>query len=231
MFVKTDAREVVRRLRREEGMALNAIAALVGVSKSSVSRWVRDIELRPDQHAALRLLNPRYNAQLRGQGGRQRSARASRLAAQEHGREFARRGDPLHLEGCMLYWAEGAKARNAAVFVNSDADMVELFLRFLRECYGVPDDRVAFSVNCHVGEGQDASEVTCWWLRRLGLPETCARAATVNRPSAASRRRRGQTLPHGTARLAVHSTFIVQSIYGAIQEYTGTSRPEWLDLR
>jgi hypothetical protein len=115
------------------------------------------------------------------------------------------------------------------MFVKTEAREVARRLR--REEYGVPDDRVAFSVNCHVGEGQDASEVTRWWLRRLGLPETCARAATVNKPSAASRRRRGQTLPHGTARLAVHSTFIVQSIYGAIQEYTGTSRPEWLDLR
>ena len=28
----------------------------------------------------------------------------------------------------------------------------------------------------------------------------------------------------------VHSPFIVQSIYGAIQEYAGIDRPEWLDL-
>jgi transcriptional regulator with XRE-family HTH domain len=229
--VKTEAREAARRLRRDEGMALNAITRHLGVSKSSVSRWVRDIELRPDQHAALRLLNPLYNAQLRGQGGRERSARASRSAAQQHGRELARRGDPLHLAGCMLYWAEGAKTRNAVVFVNSDADMIELFLRFLRTSYGVPDDRVALSVNCHVSSGRDGSEITRWWLERLGLPEACARAATVNRPSAASRRRRGHTLPHGTARLVVYSTFVVQSIYGAIQEYADASRPEWLDLR
>jgi hypothetical protein len=25
-----------------------------------------------------------------------------------------------------------------------------LFLRFLRDCYGVTDDRVALAVNCHV---------------------------------------------------------------------------------
>lgn len=41
---------------------------------------------------------------------------------------------------------------------------------------------------------------------------------------------RGHVLPYGTARLAVHSTFIVQSIYGAIQEYACVARPEWLDL-
>jgi hypothetical protein len=30
--------------------------------------------------------------------------------------------------------------------------------------------------------------------------------------------------------VSVYSTFIVQSIYGAIQEYAGIDRPEWLDL-
>jgi hypothetical protein len=33
---------------------------------------------------------------------------------------------------------------------------------------------------------------------------------------------------HGTGRLAVASTAVVQSIYGAIQEYAGIDRPEWL---
>ena len=32
------------------------------------------------------------------------------------------------------------------------------------------------------------------------------------------------------ARIRVNSTFVVQSIYGAIQEYAGIDRPEWLDL-
>ena len=34
----------------------------------------------------------------------------------------------------------------------------------------------------------------------------------------------------GTARLVVNSTWITQSLYGAIQEYAGFERPEWLDL-
>jgi transcriptional regulator with XRE-family HTH domain len=229
--VKTEAREEARRLRRDEGLALNVIAARLDVAKSSVSRWVRDIELRPDQHAELLRHNPIYNAQLRGQGGRRESARRSRLAAQEHGRAYARRGDPLHAQGCMLYWAEGAKCRNVVVFTNSDPDMLELFLRFLRHCYDVSVDAVALSVNCHVRGDDDPATITRWWLRRLGLPDGCARSPTVNQPSVASRRRRGHVLPYGTARLAVYSTFIVQSIFGAIQEYAGASRPEWVDLR
>jgi hypothetical protein len=128
----------------------------------------------------------------------------------------------------MLYWAEGAKCRNVVVFVNSDVDMLRLFLRFLRRSYGVSDADVALSVNCHVTNGLGPAQITDWWLERLGLPATCARAPTVNNVPVGSRRRRGHVLPYGTARLAVYSTFIVQSIYGAIQEYAGIERPEWV---
>ena len=59
-------------------------------------------------------------------------------------------------------------------------------------------------------------------------PASSLRKAIVNRPSSASRRHR--VLLDGTGRLAVHSTFIVQSIHGGIQELAGIDRPEWLDL-
>lgn len=152
------------------------------------------------------------------------------MAAQRHGRELARSGDLLHAQGCMLCWAEGAKSRTTVAFTNSDAEMVELFHAFLRRCYGIADDQIALVVNCHVPDGESADSIVDWWLHRLSLPATCARKPAVNHVSPASRRRRGHVLPHGTARLVVYSTFVMQSIYGAIQEYAGIERPAWLDL-
>jgi transcriptional regulator with XRE-family HTH domain len=228
MFVKLEAQKIARTLRRDEGLPMRVIAERLGVSKSSVSRWVRDVKLSPQQHAVLRQMNPLYNAQLRGQEQRSARARAVRTAAQFHGRELARRGDALHLEGCMLYWAEGSKRRNQAILTNSDPEMLRLFVRFLRQCYGTKDDDLALTVNCYVNNGLDAEEIVAWWLRELELPARCARAPVINRPSSASRSRRGHVLPYGTARITVYSTFVIQSIYGAIQEYAGFERPEWL---
>jgi hypothetical protein len=36
-------------------------------------------------------------------------------------------------------------------------------------------------------------------------------------------------LPYGTVSATVCSVVVVQSIYGAIQEYAGFDRPAWLD--
>ena len=129
----------------------------------------------------------------------------------------------------MLYWAEGSKSRNVAVLTNSDPDLLRVFRDFLRDCYAVPDAKIALSVNCHTGNGLTLDEIESWWLSCLRLPRSCLRKATVNRPSAASSFRRGHVLPYGTARLAVCDTRLVQSIYGAIQAYAGIERPEWLD--
>jgi hypothetical protein len=211
-------------------MALRAIAERLDVSKASVSLWVRDIVLTPEQQAALLAQNPARNGQLLGMRVRREGCRQRRIEAQEHGRALARRGDPVHRGGCMLYWAEGSKTRNAVQLVNADVDLLVTFLSFLRVWYEVPDRAVTFSVNCFLGNGLSLDEIQAWWLARLSLPTASVRTAIVNRPSSASNGRKGHVLPYGTGRLTVHSTDVIQSIYGAIQEYAGIDRPEWLDL-
>ena len=44
---KPEERRLARRLRRDDGMPMKRIAARLGVSLSTVSLWVRDIELDP----------------------------------------------------------------------------------------------------------------------------------------------------------------------------------------
>ena len=50
----------------------------------------------------------------------------------------------------------------------------------------------------------------------------------MNRYSRSSRGKRVNRLPYGTCRVTLHRAAVVQSIYGAIQEYGGFERPEWL---
>jgi transcriptional regulator with XRE-family HTH domain len=226
--VKPVEREKARKLRREEGCSVKEIAALLSVSPSSVSRWTADIVLSPEFVDALRLRASRGG--LIASRAKSASKRSARLLDQQRGRELARHPTRLHLAGCMLYWAEGAKDRNAVKLTNSDPDLIALFVRFLRRCHDVAPKRIALSVNCHLNNGLELSAIESWWLQRLELPQCSLRKATVNSPSQASRWRRN-ILVSGTARVTVYSTAIVQSIYGAIQEYAGIERPEWVDGR
>ena len=227
--MKIRERDEARTLRREQGQSIKEIARAVGVSTSSVSRWVHDIELTAEQVDLLRARNPILNGQAKGARTRVARGRMRRLAAQAEGRAAARRGDPLHLAGCMLFWPEGSKSRNAVHFTNSDPEMVAFFARFIRRSFAPPQERMRVWCNLHADHAERQRAVEDHWLRTVDLPRSCLVKSTVNLHSRATRRRRTNMLPYGTCRLSVHSTAIVQHIYGAIQEYGGFDREAWLD--
>ena len=214
-------------MRLDQGLSVKAIASALGVSTSSVSRWVRDIELTHPQRLALRARD-RGDRVRAGQRHTER-ARLRRAAWQEDGRRYARRGRVRHMAGCMLFWAEGSRSRNSVYFTNSDPAMMRLFLDFLVTEVGVRRDAVRIDLNLFADHLAEQSRIERHWLGVLDLPATCLRASTVNVYSRHSARKRLNRLPFGTCRLSVHSTQVVQHLYGAIQEYGGFERPSWLD--
>lgn len=202
---------------------MKRIARILGVSVSSVSLWVRDIELTVEQQARLRNKlsgdsSPNAVAALR-----------RRRASQEEGRKLARQSAAPFVAGCMLFWAEGSKDRNAVIFVNSDPAMVAFFRRFLTEWFGVPDSKFRVACNLFADHLQRQHEIETFWLRTLRLPRSCLRKSTVNVYSKHSQKKRKNKLPYGTCRLVVCDTHVVQALHGAIQEYAGFERREWLD--
>jgi hypothetical protein len=90
-------------MRRYEGRSIKEIARLLRVYKSSVSLWVRDIELSDEQHAALQARNGLHERQRLANAAMSAKARIRRVAAQGDGRRRARRADKLYVIGCMLY--------------------------------------------------------------------------------------------------------------------------------
>jgi transcriptional regulator with XRE-family HTH domain len=228
--VKTAEREEARRLRERDGLPIKDIARRLNVSQSSVSLWVRDIELTPHQQQALRMMNPAYNRQLSGRMISVNRRRAARLEAQMDGRRVALGGDPLHVAGSMLYWAEGGKKRNQVRFSNSDPDMVRLFVRFLRTYFAVSNENLRITCHLFADHLPRQREIEQFWLDALKLPRSSLCKSVVNVYSKYSTKKRRNKLPYGTCRVMVSRTAVAQSIYGAIQEYAQIERPEWLDM-
>ena len=217
-------------MRREEGRSIKEIARLLCVSTSSVSHWVRDIELTDAQHAALQARNGLHERQRLAREAMATKARARRAAAQQEGRRRARTRDHRYVGGCMLYWAEGSRNRNKIVFTNSDPAMARFFVEFIRDFFDIGAERLRLTCNLFADHEARQEEIENFWLTTLGLPRSCLCRSTVNRYSRYSQKKRKNKLPYGTCRIVVHSTEIAQTIYGSIQELAGFDRPEWLDM-
>jgi transcriptional regulator with XRE-family HTH domain len=162
---KDDSRARARELR-EQGLDYEEIAGALGVSKSSVSLWVRDMP-RPDR--------------LSYEECRNRSAEGSRLyweterPARETQREAVRAGAAdqigvlskreVLIAGAIAYWCEGSKSkppqlREQVVFINSDPGLIKFFLRFLHAA-GVEPRRLRFRV--HIHETADVPAAEQFW--------------------------------------------------------------------
>jgi AcrR family transcriptional regulator len=226
--MKTAEREMARVLRAERGLSLREIASLLGVSKGSVSVWVRDIALTLVQRQAIAARNPALDPNFNGSKTQARRALARRLAYQAEGRAIARQRNPGFAAGCMLFWAEGSRDQNAVKFTNSDAEMMAFFVRFLRDHFAVTDDMVSVWCNLFADHQASLQRIEQFWLDTLELPRTSLRKSTVNVYSKHSKKRRRNMLPYGTCRVSVYRTRIVQTLYGGIQELAGFDRPSWV---
>jgi hypothetical protein len=229
--VKTREQAEARRLRAVEGRSVREIATLLGVSRSSVSLWVRGVELSESQHAALRARDPAYNGHCAGSQANAALALARWRAYQREGRLRAASATPEYAAGCMLFWAEGSRSPNSVRLTNSDPELLRFFALFLRGSFDVADERFRVACNLFVDHEERQREVEQVWLDVLRLPRSCLTKTTVNRYSVWSNRKRTNKLPYGTCRLTVNDTRIAHVLYGSIQELAGFARPEWLELR
>jgi len=76
----------------------------------------------------------------------------------------------LRLAGLMLYWAEGAKrSRHTVDLANTDSQLIQIFLRFLREVCGVAESRLR--IYLYVYEGQNVHAIRKYWSRLTRIPE------------------------------------------------------------
>lgn len=224
--MRKETREQARELRRA-GHSVKEICRELGVAKSSVSVWVRDIPLTDEQILALKRRNPIYHGQHKGSEAVARKHRALRQQYQEEGRQKAREMDPLHLAGCMLYWGEGSKGRNSLKFSNSDSGMLKYYMNFLRQSLNVENEQIVIRIVCYLGNGLEKEDIISYWLDILELPETCV-AQIVANVQPVSSQQKGRKLLYGTCEVSVHLTRVVQHVLGAIQEYAGIDKPEWL---
>jgi transcriptional regulator with XRE-family HTH domain len=147
---KVQEQQEARRLRAQN-LTIIQIAAQLGVSKSSVSLWVRDVPFTPSKrrHGPHRRPHPAHLERLRqieelNEAGRARIGRLS--------------DDGFFAAGIALYAGEGSKTDGSIRFANSDPEMMHFFCRWLRRYFDVEESRLRVKVYLHQGLDLDAAE-------------------------------------------------------------------------
>jgi hypothetical protein len=153
---QAEAREL-----RAGGMTLAGIATKLGVSKSSVSLWVRDVPFTPSAG--------RYGPQRRP--NRLRDARLAEIAELDAAgldRIGVLSDEAFLAAGVALYAGEGSKSDGVVKFANTDAAMMHFFCAWLRRYFEIDESRLRARVYLHEGLDLDAAEQ--FWSQVMAIP-------------------------------------------------------------
>jgi predicted transcriptional regulator len=158
------------RTLREQGLSYDEIAARLGVSKSSVSLWIRDMPRPP--HLSQEESRKRSADGVRRFWEREYAHREEvRTAVAREVGELTER--EIIIAGAVAYWCEGSKSKpyrrgqDRVIFMNSDPGLVRFFLRFLGVA-GIKRSDLIFKV--HIHESGDLEGAHRFWAEVTGAP-------------------------------------------------------------
>jgi transcriptional regulator with XRE-family HTH domain len=146
---------------RARSWTLQDIATELGVSKSSVSLWVRDVEFVPSPRRRAR--RPRPSSLLVRKLAEIESM--DRAGVVDVGTLSERE---LLLFGVALYLGEGFKRDGQVGLANTDPEVLLAFVTWLRRFFSIDETRLRVRLYLHAGLDLEAAER--FWSELLAIP-------------------------------------------------------------
>jgi len=205
--MRFEEKQRARELRRQ-GWSYNDILKEVGVSKSTLSLWLRDIPLTDEQIAAL---------SCKFRVGREKFIHKMRVRRDTRWAEYHREAeeeyrtlsqDPEFMFGLALYIGEGSKTKqNDLCIANCDPRVIQKALEFLR--IGIPFASLRCAIHLHLGLSVETAEA--YWQEVTGLPKTQFHrtSAAISRASGG---KKGNLQVYGTCQISAAHTKIRQKL-------------------
>lgn len=203
IYGKAEAREL-----RKTGLSLKEIALKVGAAKSTVSMWVRDIELSEE---VKNILKKRPHNGNKGAWVSVDRFNKIREANIQLGYDLAKNSENFRLL-CAFYWSEGCKTRKYFTISNCDANLLKVVYKILKTL-GIHE--IALDICYHINNGISEAEINRYWLSYI--PEIVEPIKFYKLIKNRTNNKTGKQ-PYGTTRLKVKkSSKLFYQIMGGIE--------------
>lgn len=207
-----DLKEAAQRLRRS-GASYGEISKKIGVAKSTLSYWLKDVLL--NAHARKRLYTKQIEVLSRGpKSQKERRAREIEQILKEAKTEiqFPLSNQTLLLMGAALYWGEGGKGKMAHI-TNSDPHLILFAVRWIEAVFKIPSVQLKAYLNIY--PQQEELKLKRFWsdLTKIPLENFCK---SYVKPL--SKNYKTNNLYYGTIRIYIpKSSNLRHRIFGWIQ--------------
>ena len=159
---------------RQRGMGVRDIAKRIGIAKSTVSLWCRNIKLTPTQIQRLheKMIRGGYYGRMKG-ARMQHRQRLERMAIfQKQGMDLIGKlsNRDILMVGIALYWGEGDKKGRQVKITNSDPKIIKFILKWFKQVCKIERDRISLYVIINEIHRSRVGEVEKYWSRITGIP-------------------------------------------------------------
>ena len=205
---------------RKQGFSYTDIKEKIGVSKSTLSDWLKDLPYKPNDSVLRKFERARaLSSQARIKVRIESEKNAQAIALKDVGEKMSSRD--LLFFGLGLYMGEGSKSDMVSL-ANSDLEVIKLAIVWLKKAYGLRNHN--FSIRIHLYPDSDIPKCLDYWARNTGLPLSQFHKVSIDRRTGKMKKHQGK-LPYGTAHLTVKcwgndkfGVFLRRRILGAIRE-------------
>lgn len=177
MARKSDKNNAIK--LRKQGKSYSQIKDDLGVSKSTLSLWLRDIPLSKDRMRELRDYNQERIEKTRSTKFHKKYKRLQTVyeKVSKDIRTLSKR--ELIIAGFFLYWAEGGKTKSYTLtFANTDPGMIRAFIKWVK-VLGGPIERMY--VRLQLYSDMTESDEIRYWMNEIHLPKSYFRKSYIKK--------------------------------------------------
>lgn len=214
---------------RLAGKSYNEITRLLEIPKSTLSGWFTGLVLPVKARERLqeRVAEGSFRGLMKRNKNQTHLARERMHTIRNQSKNEIGQitSNELKMIGLALYWAEGYKrpiSKNGRVVTyhpvalsNSDPELIQIFLRFLREVCGVSDEDIDADIRIY--EHMNEAELLRFWQGVTRLPQENFKKTYYGVSKSSQNKRPFNRLPYGTIAVRVNNTKLFHKIMGWLE--------------
>jgi predicted transcriptional regulator len=175
--------ELKARKLRLKGYSVKELHKMLGVSKSSISKWIQGVEI--SEKAQARLRKNYTNGQLASMKTIKEKTKQKNIIADDFAKQTLNNvnlSDDIILLFCaMIYQCEGSKSINDSItFTNSDSNLIRNFLFLFRKSFKLDESK--FRIVMHLHDYHNEKAQMKYWSDITNIPNNQF-LKTYNKPT------------------------------------------------
>ncbi|MBL7068817.1 MAG: helix-turn-helix domain-containing protein [Candidatus Omnitrophica bacterium] len=215
-------KEIAIKLRKQ-GKSYNEISKVLGIPKSTLSGWFKD--LRFSNSIKIKLISEtkeKWARNITNYNKKRAQAileKAKKIQDIESKKIKNITDKELWLLGTALYWAEGTKRERWKVrFTNSDPDMIRFMMCYFRNICNIEEEKFRLTLQIHPNISEE--EAKRYWRNVTKLPSSQFYKTLVAISKASKKKREPRRLPYGTLNISISDVNAVNRIKGWLKGLT-----------